>query len=367
MADESQDSGEKTEEPTEQRIEESRKKGEVASSKELNSVIILSATVFTLILSIVYIYETLSIFAEWLYMLDLKTAFKSEQFSKIVSKTIITGFKCTGPIFLVTFCISILSNMAQIGFLFSPEVLAFKPERIDPISGFKKLFAIKSVVEAIKGIFKFSIILSIVYFFMQDRLKTFNGFLHTDVMGAFVHGRWLIAELVFYILIGMLILAIVDFAYQKISYKKKLMMTKQEAKKQSKEQDGNPEVKQKIKTIQKEMSQNRMMDDIPDADVVVTNPTHISVVLKYDKQTMVSPTIVAKGADHLAMRIREVAKENNVPMVENVPLARGLYKTVQIGEGVPRNLYKAVAEVLAFVYRLRRKRKAVTKTGELRS
>ena len=154
-------------------------------------------------------------------------------------------------------------------------------------------------------------------------------------------------------------IAIADFGYQKFSYKKKLMMTKEEEKKESKEQDGNPEVKQRIRTIQREMSQNRMMQDVPTADVIITNPTHISIVLKYDSETMISPTIIGKGADNLAMKIREVAKEHDIPIVENVPLARALYKTVKVGEPVPRTLYKAAAEVLAFVYKLKRRKKAL--------
>ncbi len=163
----------------------------------------------------------------------------------------------------------------------------------------------------------------------------------------------------FAILAGLAIIAAADFAYQKFSYKKKLMMTKEQAKKESKEQDGNPEIKQRIRSIQREMSQKRMMADVPKADVIITNPTHISIALKYDKATMVAPEVIAKGADAVAMKIREIAKESDIPIVENVPLARAMYKTVKIGDGVPRNLYKAVAEVLAFVYKLKRKRKAV--------
>ena len=136
-------------------------------------------------------------------------------------------------------------------------------------------------------------------------------------------------------------------------------MTKEDLKKESKEQDGSPEVKQKIKAIQREMSQKRMMDDIANADVIVTNPTHISVALAYNQEKMISPEVVGKGSDHLAMRIRELAKEKNIPIVENVPLARALFKTVKTGAPVPRNLYKAVAEVLAFVFKLKRKRKAL--------
>ena len=136
-------------------------------------------------------------------------------------------------------------------------------------------------------------------------------------------------------------------------------MTKQQVKEEHKEREGSPEIKQKIRAIQRDMATKRMMSDIPQADVVITNPTHISIVVKYDGETMVAPEIIGKGQDHLALRIREIAKENDVPIVENVPLARALYKTVDVGQGVPRSLYKAVAEILAFVYKVKKKKKAL--------
>lgn len=357
MAEESDQ--EKTEDPSAHRIDEFRKRGEVASSKELTSVIVLAACILTLTLSLVYIYEVFTEYIEWLYMLDVSNAFKEKAFKTIVTKTVIVGIKSVAPIFAVSLCVGVGMNVAQIGFLFSPEVLTFKPERIDPIQGVKKLFSMKSVVEAIKSFFKFIFVMAIVYGFIKDDIQSFGGFLHMDFFQAFIYGKDILAKLGMSILLGLLIIAICDFAYQKFSYKKKLMMTKEEAKRESKEQDGNPEVKQKIRAVQREMAQKRMISEIPNADVIVTNPTHISIVLKYDDQSMVSPMVMGKGADHLALRIREIAKEHNIPIVENVPLARALFKTVKENEPVPRTLYKAVAEVLAFVYKLKRKNKAL--------
>ncbi len=253
----------------------------------------------------------------------------------------------------------VFSNIAQVGFLFSPEVLQFKPERINPISGIKKLFSIKSLVEAFKGTLKFILILIIVYYFLEDDVKSLGGFLHLGFFQAFIKGKLIITKLGFSILGGLLIVAFGDLAYQKYSYWQKLKMTKDELKRERKDQDGSPEVKQRIKTIQREMAQKRMVSEIPDADLIITNPTHISIVIKYDSETMISPIVIGKGADHLAMRIREIAKKHNVPIVENVPLARTLYKTVDSGSAVPRALYKTVAEVLAFVYKLKKKRKAL--------
>tara|TARA_R110002072_G_scaffold534_5_gene3809 strand:+ start:63395 stop:64504 length:1110 start_codon:yes stop_codon:yes gene_type:complete len=364
MADEQDSDQDKTEDPSAHRIEEFRKRGEVASSKELTSVLVLSASVMTLTLSLVYVYEVMTDLIQYLYTIDIGVAYGEKVFQEIIQKTVVSGLKSAAPVCLVALCIGIIANVAQIGFLFSTDVLEFKPERIDPISGFKKLFSMKSVVEAIKAIFKFVFVMGIVFYFIKDDINSFQGFLHLGFTQSFLHGKWIVTKLVFAILAGLGIIAIFDFAYQKMSYKKKLMMTKEQAKKESKEQDGNPEIKQRIRAIQREMAQKRMMADVPNADVIITNPTHISIAICYNKQTMVAPEIIAKGADSVAFRIREIAKEHDIPIVENVPLARAMYKTVKIGEGVPRNLYKAVAEVLAFVYKLKRKKKAVSSNSQ---
>ncbi len=360
MAEEFDSDQEKTEEPTQHRIDEFRKRGEVASSKELNSVLVLSACILTLMLSLVYIYETLSGFVEWLYTLDVAFAYTEKSFKTIVTKTVFTGLKCVAPVLLTALCVGVIANVAQIGFLFSTEVLEFKPDRINPINGIKRLFSMKSLVEAIKAVFKFIFILGIVYWVVKDDINSFQGYFHVSFVEGFMHARFFLAQLAFSIIGAFLVIALGDFAYQKISYQNKLRMTKEQAKKEHKEQDGNPEVKQRIRAIQREMATKRMMADIPTADVVVTNPTHFAVVLKYDATEMISPQVIGKGSDHLALRIREIAKEHGVPVVENVPLARGLYKTAKIGDYVPRSLYKAVAEVLAFVYKLKKKQKAIS-------
>jgi len=353
------DQGEKTEEPSAHRIEEFRKRGEVASSKELNSVLVLSLSILTLALSLVYIYEVLSEFVEWLYYLDASKVFEKEMLAKVLSRSIGATLKSVGPVFIVSLCVGVIANVLQIGFLFSPEVLEIKLDRLNPINGVKKLFSMKSVVEAFKGVFKFLFILGIVYFFLKDEVNNFHGFLHTEFFESFLYGKTVLVKLGFSIIGGIGVIAIGDFTYQKISYRNKLRMTKEQAKKETKEKDGNPEIKQRIRTIQREMAQKRISAEVPNADVIVTNPTHISVALKYDPEKMISPIVLTKGADHLAMRIREIAKEHDIPIVENVPLARGLYKTVKEGHAVPGNMYKAVAEVLAFVYKLKRRKKAV--------
>ena len=357
MAEESDD--EKTEEPSQHRIDESRNKGEVAVSRELSSVILLSGSLLTLIISGVFVYEQFTEYIDWIYRLDFKLIYTAEKFGDVISTTAWTLVKCVGPFFVASACLGFLSTFIQIGFLYSPEILEVKLERLNPIQGFQRLFSKKALVEALQGVFKFTVIIAITYNVMKNNIGSFLGFLHADAAQSLGFGKYLMVKLGFSILLGLGVIALMDFAWEKWSYHKKMMMTKQEAKQEAKEKDGNPEIKNRIRTIQRQMAQKRMMNDVKKADVIVTNPTHISVALKYDGNEMVAPSVLAKGADHLALRIREIAKENDIPIVENIMLARTLYKTVKVGHGVPRTLYKAVAEILAFVYKLRRKQKAL--------
>lgn len=358
MADENDD--EKTEEPSQYKIDESRKKGDVASSKELNSVLLLTGSLLTLILCGVFFYETFTEYMEWLYNKDFRNVYTKEKFLEVISHTAWVLVKCVGPTFGASIALGFLSQFAQIGFLYSPEILNMDLERINPIKGFGRLFSKKAIVEAIKGIFKFTVVICITYMVMKNNIGSFLGFLHTDAGESLAFGKFLIVKLGFSILLGLGIVALADFAWEKWSYRQKMMMTKQQAKEEAKDKDGNPQVKGKIRQIQRQMAQKRMMDDVKKADVIITNPTHFSVALKYDGEMMVAPSVVAKGSDHLALRIREIAKENDIPIVENIMLARTLYQTVKVGHGVPRTLYKAVAEILAFVYKLKRKKKALS-------
>ena len=357
MAEENDD--EKTEEPSQYRIEESRKKGEVAVSKELSSVLLLTGSLMTLILCGVFVFEQFTELIDWLYRLDFKNIYTSKKFAEVITHASWSMVKCVGPFFLASMCLGFLSTFIQIGFLYSPEILEVKFERLNPIQGIQRLMSKKALVEAVKGVFKFAVVILITHSVMKDNIGSFLGFLHADAAQSLSFGKYLMVKLGFSILLGLGVVALADFAWEKWSYRKKMMMSKQEAKEEAKEKDGNPEVKNKIRQIQRQMAQKRMMNDVKKADVIVTNPTHISVALKYDGSTMVAPAVMAKGADHLALRIREIAKENDIPIVENIMLARTLYKTVKVGHGVPRTLYKAVAEILSFVYKLKRKQKAL--------
>ncbi len=357
MAEEFEDFGEKTEEPSSYRLEEFRKRGEVASSKEITSILILLVNFFVIGVGLLYLFETMEEYVHWIFSLNFSGTLSMDLLGEIGKKTMIVFLKCAGPIFLGSVLIGIISQISQIGFLWAPEVLEPKFERLDPVEGLKKIFSIRGLVETAKSLAKFLIIISIAYLYLKNKIPTFKGFFQMELIEGFLFGKSMIMGLGFIILLGLLVVALGDLAYQKFSYQKKIKQTREQAKREQKEHEGNPEIKQRIRTIQREAARRRMIQDVKKADVVVTNPTHYAVALKYDSKVMISPKIVGKGADHLALRIRKAAKENDVPVVENIQLARTLYNTVKVGESVPRELYKAVAEVLAFVYKLKRKQK----------
>jgi flagellar biosynthetic protein FlhB len=356
----SDDAGEKTEEPSQHRIDEARKKGDVAASKELNSVLILAGVLSTLVITSLYIFEVLYEYIDWLYGMEVTKAYSAEMGARIFKESMYVCAKAVLPVFFVSATLGILAQVAQVGILYSPEVLALKFDRINPQQGIKKLFSKKSLGEAAKGVLKFTIVLSISYYVLNQNLNTFLGFLHVEPGAAFSFGKIFALKLALSILAGLLLVAGADFAWEKYMYIEKLRMTKQQVKEEFKEKEGNQEIKQKIRSIQREMSQKRMLSEVPNADVIITNPTHISIIIKYNTMTMVAPQVIGKGQDNMALKIREIAKEHDIPIVENVPLARAIYKTVKDGEGVPRSLYKAVAEILAFVHKVKKKKKALS-------
>jgi flagellar biosynthetic protein FlhB len=357
LAEEIEDYGEKTEEPSSYRIDEFRKRGEVASSRELTSVLILAANVFFISIGLFYLLEIMEEYVQWLYSLNFATAFTPKSMDEIGRKTLILCLKSAGPVFLISILVGVLSHIGQFGFLWAPAVLEIKMERLNPLDGFRKILSFKGLVEVFKSISKFGIIISLVYLFFANRLLSFPGFFHLELVQSFIYGKSLVVALAFLILIGLFVVALADLAYQKLSYQRKIKQTREQFKREQKEHEGNPEIKQRIRSIQREVARKRMIQEVKKADVLITNPTHYSVALKYDSKKMVSPKVVGKGADHLALNLRKVAKESGVPVVENVFLARNLYNNCKVGEFIPRELYKAVAEVLAFVYKLRKKEK----------
>jgi flagellar biosynthetic protein FlhB len=257
------------------------------------------------------------------------------------------------PIGACVFAIALFSNIAQVGFLYTTEPLAPKLEKIDPLKGFQRIISLNSVVELIKSISKIAIVTFVVYLTMKGEVEKVAPLILMSPMEIVRY----ISAVSFNILMKsswvLLLLAALDYAYQKWDYEKKLRMTKQEIKDESKQSDGDPQQKARVKSLQREWAMSRMMDEVLKADVVITNPTHFAIALKYNKDEMGAPRVVAKGRNHLAQRIKELAIGAGVPIVEDKPLARAIFKSIDVGGEIPANLYKAVAEILVHIYKLK--------------
>lgn len=282
--------------------------------------------------------------------LDLgSTAISHELFMKALGLMVSLGL----PICLAGFVMGIVGSFIQVGAVFSFDPVTPTLEKLDPIAGFQRLFSLKAGVEGLRLTFKAAVLLAVIYGLMKTEIlqsPTYMGTEASDILPALAST----AKVIFLTLFGILaIFALIDYGLQRWDMSKQLRMTKQEAKQEHREREGDPMIKARIRAIQREVSRKRMMQAVKKATVVVTNPTHFAVAIYYDKDTMAAPKVVAKGADFLAQRIKKIAAEAGVPMVENVPLARTLYKTVKVNQSVPRALYQAVAEILAYVYRLK--------------
>ncbi len=346
----------KTEEATPRRKQEARKKGQVAKSNELNSVVVLLALFVILNFLGSWFYSELSVYMKN----SLGTAALTKELSEtnlgnIMLQHLFFFLRIFLPLGLVGMVIGIVVNVLQVGPLFTTEPLKPKFSKINPLNGFKRMFSTQGLVEFVKSLLKLVIVIYFAYTSIKDKV---NFLLETPKIAPFDVAKviWSIMyQIALKICIFLLILALMDYLYQRWEFRKSLRMTKKEVKDEYKQTEGNPQIKNKIRQRQRQIAARRMMQDVPKADVVITNPTHLAIALKYDAVTMAAPTILAKGEGFIAEKIKELAIANGIALVENKPLAQALYKTVDIGEAVPAKLYQAVAEVLAFVYRLKRK------------
>lgn len=259
------------------------------------------------------------------------------------------------PILLGAMVAGLLGNYLQVGFLFSMEPLVPNFDRINPISGFKRVFSRRALAELFKSLFKIGIIGYVAYKTVAGDLQSFPILIGLELNQVVAFLSDLVSRLLLWVGLSMLVLAMADYYYQRYEFEQSIRMTKQELKEEFRQTEGSPEVRSRIRQKQREMSRRRMMQDVKKADVVVTNPTHYAVALEYKNKDMTAPRVLAKGQGLIAFRIREVAREAHVPVVENPPLARQLHRIAEVGREIPADLYQAVAEVLAFVYQLRQK------------
>lgn len=350
-------SGEKTEEATSKRKTEARNKGQVAKSVELNSAFIILIAFFTLKSLGSYIYQLLADFmAHILFTLDAlgRNNFTIQDISVLGIEVAAVFFKASLPIMLSILVVSLIVNFLQVGFNLTLQPLQPKFDKLNPINGVKRLISKRSLVELAKSIIKIIIVGYLVYRFLYHEIEYFPKLINLALSDAMQYIGMITTNLALQIGFVILLLAACDYFYQWWEHKQSIKMSKHDVKEEYKQTEGNPQIKGKIKERQRAMAMRRMMQEVPAATVVVTNPTHFAVALKYT-EGMAAPIVVAKGQDFIAAKIKTLAYENKVTVVENKLLARSLYSSVEIGEAVPPHLYQAVAEVLAYVYRINKK------------
>lgn len=352
-------STDKTEEPSSKKIKDARKSGNVAKSKEvITTVTLLGVLMIIYAMSDFIISELQNSIVKYL-SIGFSSEFSMNTAGNLLMMGLLGFMKIIIPIGMCIILFSTIGNLIQSGFMMTTDPLKPKLSKLNPISGFKNMFSKKALGTLIKSILIVTILFKIGYSFME---KNFMGILKTgDVYLPYLMSTIieLIKDLIQNILLALLVIAVLDFAYQKYIYKKDLKMTKQEVKEEHKQMEGNPEIKGKIKQKQREMASRRMMEAVPSSTVIVTNPTHISIAIKYEKGKDQAPTVVAKGADLVAFKIREIAKEHDIPIIENKPLARLIYKEVEIEQEIPEKMYQEVAEVLVAVYKIKNRYKKI--------
>lgn len=355
MAEQNEDPSQKTEEPTQHRLEQAQKKGQIAYSREVNNFFVMLA----LALMIAWIFPNLLDRVK-LTLAPYITRPHDVPISAASLRDILSDtFLDMGVILLAPLSIVVLlvlgAAFIQSKFLFAVERIKPKLEKISVLKGVKRLFSMRSVVEFLKGIVKISIVTVVGVIAVQDdlpRLRVLASYEVLEILG-------FLSALALKVMVGvccvMFLVAILDYIYQRHEFMKQMRMSKQEIKDEYKQQEGDPHIKSKLRQIRMERARQRMMANVPSADVVITNPTHYAVALTYDTSIMGAPVLVAKGVDAVAFRIRDLAKEHDIPIVENPPLARALHAAVDLDEEIPYEHYKAVAEVISYVYKLKGK------------
>ena len=348
----------KTEEPTAKKLQDARKEGQVAKSQELIS----GAMLFTLFIAIKlfggYLANSfIKVFHRNYRYISTYTIQKPElgHLTSMFGQALLDILLMTLPIFAFGIVVAFALNVFQVKWQVTTKPLQPKFNRLNPVSGFKKIISMGKLFELVKAIAKIIIIFWVAYSTLMSEIDKIKILYDLDLIPAVVYISNFVVNMGVKISAVYLLIGFADFLYQKLKFKKDMRMSKQEVKDEYKQQEGDPQIKGKIKSKMRESSMRRMMQNMPDADVVITNPTHFACAIKYDKEKAAAPVLIAKGADHLAQKLKDIAKEYNVPIVENKPLARMLYYNVELDAEIPQELYQMTAEVLAYVYQLKNK------------
>ncbi|MEJ2591745.1 MAG: flagellar biosynthesis protein FlhB [Candidatus Thiodiazotropha sp.] len=350
---ENQDGQERTEQPTTKRLDEAKRKGQVPRSRELNTMAVTLVGVVSLVAMSRGLGDSLAQMMSQRFVLTRQDIFDVNAMISHLSAGVGQMFLALMPFFLLVIVAAIGSSVALGGFSFSGEALTPKLDKLSPLKGMKRVFSVKGVVELFKAMAKFILIGGITLLLLDNTLDHYLALHNMDIDQAISHLDGLIGWSVILLAASLILIAAIDVPFQLWDHNRQLKMTRQEVRDEMKETEGRPEVKSRIRQLQREMAQRRMMQEVPKADVIVTNPTHYAVALKYDPERMHAPKLVAKGADLIARNIREVAAEARVPLVESPVLARAIYFHTELDAYIPAGLYLAVAKLLAYVFQLR--------------
>ena len=351
-----QEGQEKPEVPTEKKRRESREEGQVAFSKELSSAALLAGIVLTLVATSPIILDAMRELMSQIFRdLAQRKELSIDSIFTLSGEILSIILPAFAPFAAVIIFAGIFASVLQVGVMITFKAVAPKFNKISPLTGLKRLFSSQSLADFLKSMAKLIIVGFVGYLTYIDKITELNGLSVSTPESILIYNFTVVAEVAGKIVLALVAIAIFDYFYQRWHHEQQLMMTKQEVKDETKQTEGDPQLKARIRQIQREMSNARMMQEVPKADAVIVNPTHFSVAILYDRDVMSAPEVIAKGADHLALRMRTVARENNVPILERPELARDLYANVEIGDDIPERFYKAIAEILAFVYRLRKR------------
>lgn len=350
---ESESGADKSEDPTSKRLEESRKKGQIARSKELNTLAVTLTGTVALLGFGAQMGDTLLDLMRGSFSLPREVLMSEDSMGLYLLAYGKHALLAVQPFFIALLIASVVGPIALGGWLFSSEALLPKGSRMNPLEGLKRMFSMQALAELLKALAKFLIILAVALVVLAVDEDDLLAIANEPVEPAILHSMQVVGWSAFWLSCGLILIAAVDVPFQLWSHKQKLMMTKQEIKDEYKDSEGKPEVKGRIRQLQREMAQRRMMQSVPQADVVITNPTHFAVALKYDPDSGGAPVLLAKGNDFIALKIREIAQEHKVMVLESPALARAVYYSTELDQEIPAGLYLAVAQVLAYVYQIR--------------
>ena len=351
---------ERTEAPTQKKREDARKEGQVALSREISSAALLgSVLLYFLVLGRAGLVQMEGYWVQSFRDLRMTQDLTIQFLFRHLRDGLWVVTLLLAGLFLTVFLVSIASTVVQVGVQVNP--LKFQGNRISPFSGLRRIFSANGIAELMKGLFKMGVIGYITWISLSGEVMDLMSLSKLPLSGILAFNFTLLAKLFGRVVVALVVLAIFDYLFQRWQHEQRLKMTKQELREELKQTEGDPQLRSRVRQIQREMSRARMMQNVPKADVVVTNPTHFAVALEYEREAMTAPKVTAKGADFVAERIKAIARENDVPIVENPPVAREIYNLVEIGDEVPEQFFRTVAEILAYVYRL--KGKTATPTG----